>query len=795
MTESSRPVRPPRWWDLPAALLALAALLTAALRLAATNWTSDLPLTETLAFFGFAAGLALGQSVFTRRTTSLLALAYGLFAIPWQLGLTMDENILWSERMLSLWGRLVHTTGDLIRQEPVTDPILFLFLMAALFWALGVQAGYTLTRHGQSWQAILPTGLALFVIHIHDPYWPYRTWYLAAYLFFSLLLVARMTFLSNYSKWRHTNTRLPPYLGLDLIRTTLLATAVIVLMAWTAPALASSVPAAERAWGRFSRPWAIMRSRMTNAFASLQASVGLINEYYGETLPLGRGNPLADSIVFTVEAPTRPSAGVRYYWRARVYDEYDRGWTSTFDDTRQVTPQRFELNFPELEGRWDATFRFTPQIPFATLYTVPQPVWVSRPAQVDAATNPDGTIDLASIHAVDYLRAGETYEVRSSVTAATISDLRAAGTDYPEWVTERYLQLPPDITDRTRELAQRLTEDLESPYDKAKAVTDFLRDHITYSETIPEQPADQEPIDWILFDLRQGFCNYYATAEVVMLRAVGVPSRMAVGYAQGERDSETDLYFVRQRDLHAWPEVYFPGIGWAEFEPTLNQRPLVRPSGEDIESEASNNPDLSEGEEVEEDRTAELDELLNQEGEPEGAGNVLLTGADVPVSVLLSTLAIGLIAVALFAWRRGRARDRVPPLPVLIETSLSRFGLRAPQLLRRWAYLAQLSPLERAYLELNRALGRVGAPAQPHDTPAERAARLSRHVPDLSEPSRQLVSEYHAWVYGGRSADHETAQSAARNIRNLSWLALFQRLLSRWQEPRRRPSFADQLPG
>jgi len=87
--------------------------------------------------------------------------------------------------------------------------------------------------------------------------------------------------------------------------------------------------------------------------------------------------------------------------------------------------------------------------------------------------------------------------------------------------------------------------------------------------------------------LKQGFCNYYATAEVILLRSVGIPARLAVGYAQGDNVDDPLLYTVRQRDAHAWPEVYFPGVGWVEFEPTASQPTLVRPQEITVEDETA----------------------------------------------------------------------------------------------------------------------------------------------------------------------------------------------------------------
>ena len=108
--------------------------------------------------------------------------------------------------------------------------------------------------------------------------------------------------------------------------------------------------------------------------------------------------------------------------------------------------------------------------------------------------------------------------------------------------------------------------DLETPYDVAEAVTRYLRASIRYRETVPPVPPGQEPVDWFLFDLREGFCTYYATAEVVLLRSLGIPARLTIGYVTGERLG-AGTYQVRRRDSHAWPEVYFPQVVLLEIDP------------------------------------------------------------------------------------------------------------------------------------------------------------------------------------------------------------------------------------
>ncbi|MCK4449645.1 MAG: transglutaminase domain-containing protein, partial [Anaerolineae bacterium] len=363
--------------------------------------------------------------------------------------------------------------------------------------------------------------------------------------------------------------------------------------------------------------------------------------------------------------------------------------------------------------RWTATFAFNLAIPIATLYTPPHPIWVSRPAQANLAYNPDGTADLAALHAAKPLRAGETYQARSSLSTATIAQLRTAGADYPLWVTDRYLQIPSTVTTRTLQLARQITSGMDNPYDIAAAVTAYLRTHIQYSETVPPPPPDQEPLDWFLFDLRQGFCSYYASTEVILLRSLGIPARLAVGFAQGERqddEGEGDIYLVRQRDAHTWPEVYFSGLGWVEFEPTASQSPIYRSLGE-------GRPDTAAGPTTPYGGGAE-------EGFPDDRLERVRDTEFGPASDLRKItarwnlfLALGLILLFL-AWRVHRRRD-LPPLPVLLEGGLRRLGLQPPPALRRWARRVALAPLERAYLELNHALVRLDAPPDPADTPAE----------------------------------------------------------------------------
>src|SRR5439155_1505906 len=97
-----------------------------------------------------------------------------------------------------------------------------------------------------------------------------------------------------------------------------------------------------------------------------------------------------------------------------------------------------------------------------------------------------------------------------------------------------------------------------------------------YSSNVRATPAGRDPIDYFLFDLKEDFCEYFASSMVVMLRELGVPARIVEGFTTGTYDSGLDRYVVKEIDAHAWVEVYFPQYGWIEFEPTPSQAPFAR---------------------------------------------------------------------------------------------------------------------------------------------------------------------------------------------------------------------------
>lgn len=160
-----------------------------------------------------------------------------------------------------------------------------------------------------------------------------------------------------------------------------------------------------------------------------------------------------------------------------------------------------------------------------------------------------------------------TYTTVGSISVATPRMLRTASTEYPEGVSDRYLQLPQDFPNSVKDLANELTAGLDNPYDMAEAIREHLVS-LPYTLDVSLPPPGEDWVEHFLFVERRGFCHNFASAMVTMLRSRGVPARLATGMAPGIPIDDETAFEVQTRNYHAWPEVYFPRYGWVEFEPT-----------------------------------------------------------------------------------------------------------------------------------------------------------------------------------------------------------------------------------
>jgi len=157
------------------------------------------------------------------------------------------------------------------------------------------------------------------------------------------------------------------------------------------------------------------------------------------------------------------------------------------------------------------------------------------------------------------------YEADSVFHAPRDRETREAW-NYPADISKRFLQLP-GLDPRIQSLAEQVTASVSSPIDKASAVENYLRMHYGYTLQLPDK-TPKDPISNFLFERKQGHCEYFASAMAVMLRSIGIPSRLVNGFSGGEFNDLTSEYVIRESDAHSWVEAYIPGQGWMEFDPT-----------------------------------------------------------------------------------------------------------------------------------------------------------------------------------------------------------------------------------
>ena len=327
------------------------------------------------------------------------------------------------------------------------------------------------------------------------------------------------------------------------------------------------------------------------------------------------------------------------------------------------------------------------------------------------------------------------YRTVGLVTTATETDRREALQEYPDWITDRYLQLPTSFPETVKVFARNLTANADNPHDKAIAVQNFLRT-IPYSFEVTPTPPGRDYVDFFLFnepDKRRGFCQNFASAMITMLRSLGIPARLVVGFAPGVQKG-SGVWEVQARHYHAWPEVYFPGLGWIEYEPTpagvqdsLTELGVTRGGPQSDAGVDECPPDVGDlfgidcGGDLTSSEELDLESLLGEL--PEGLGPSdpsAVTGS----GGLSSAVAFGGIATA---------------LAILFLVGLLGYS--------RWS-LSRLPYVVTVYASMS-ALGRLaGVGRRPNDTPWEYAGRLREELPDHGDDINQITGRYINGRYG-----------------------------------------------
>ncbi len=431
---------------------------------------------------------------------------------------------------------------------------------------------------------------------------------------------------------------------------------------------------------------------------------------------------LSDAIAFRVdfhgEAPRRRSL----YWRGPVMWDFDgRTW-------RLGNPALAELEPPATGTR----------IAYAVLLEPHNRNWLFAlevPASLPAQAR---YLDDGQIISLTPVRARISYEITSAIEA------EPNPAEARQWL-ERARRLPPGFNPRARNLAESWRSASASDAEVlARAIDYFRRERLQYTTEPPLLGRDS--VDEFLFDTRQGFCEYFSSAFVFLMRAAGVPARVVTGYQGGDMNPVDGKFTVRQSDAHAWGEVFIGGRGWIRVDPTVLSVPLRLDAGLARAVAAGGALPLMLRPELEWLRALRYNwealthqwnlMVLGYNTDSQRELLALLGMRDADWLELASSLlaALGAFVLGLFAWM-----------------------LRA---------MVRPDPVQKAWSQFCRKLGERGVTRSPHEGPRDYSERAARSLPAAGEPIRRIAALYMALRYGREQSSAEVVE-LRRMVREL----------------------------
>lgn len=715
----------------------------------------------------------------------------------------------WKDLAAELLIRTIWLARTFIRGSTGEDAVLFVVVLAWAFWQLGFLGAWFTFRSHLPWLAVGLPGLVLVLNLIYGPGVAAR--FFDYYAFLALLFLFHSLWKQHEWRWAQADVRYPAELSRAVFWAGLLFSALLVLGTALLPAGAASQESASF-WDRIIQPWKETREAWERLFSDVEGTGRGRYREFAPTFELGGAREEPDGTAFEVYAQSAE------YLRAIAFDQYDgRGWTDTAENGPVWhLPAHQALPITALK-RDPVAQRIVPRLQGGNMvFAYAEPVSLTLPTVVELGTTVEraGFWDIVSLRSRSSLNEGQPYEVVSLVATVDKESLRRAGQDYPAWVRERYLQLPDTLPERVRTLADAIVAEtvvlsgrlpqgvqvtevfrgmsdarelhfrlaggeeivlrlqgkqvselvppgslvrsgLINPYDAAEAIQDYLRTQYVYRTDIAPPPAGADAVDHFLFESRTGYCDYFASAMVVLLRAEGIPARLVRGYAAGKYDAQKHAYVVPLATAHSWVEAYFPGYGWQRFEPTpagytsLPYRP-ERALSASPPTRRTPGPEVGR---EERDPLAALEEVEVPEGGAyQPATGILRSRAAVLVPAGIVTLLLcGLVALSVWSNRGLRG---LSPVAAVYERMC------------RWAQLARLYP-------------------DGHPTPYEAAWKIAEALPEERPAVAQIVTTYVRERFGRHRPHEEEVLEVRRAWSRLRW-GLWGHLLQRLR-PRQHP--------
>ncbi len=470
--------------------------------------------------------------------------------------------------------------------EPTEGTIHFAVFLIFFTWITGYISTWFLLRRQNAWVAILLGTITVLVnlSNLSEQHYTIFCFYILAALF----LIGQTSLVGHHYWFKKHNITYPKRGIIYFMASLLCISTLAVSIAWLTPEIRvnrlETLISTEMPWKEN------VEEHFTNFFAAVPAKQPFLKSNEQREVLFGDSFDKGNQLQFAITSK-QPR-----YWRVRTFDIYTSwGWTSS-DTTAQVLMKGMPVTEAQkLSNRSEITYVVVPKLRTDIVLTAGEfvssdtPVSMQRliplsfnidlfdPSQVSSLP-PDVTslahflrsIQLTNTVTVTtpyLLRPEQRYTVTSNISLAKSDDLVKAGDDYPNWVTDYYLQLPIVLPERVRQLSEKVTKEVKTPYEKALAIKQYLS-QIEYTSEIEPPPQGVDGVDHFLFTQKSGNCVHFASAMSVMLRSVGIPSRLCIGYFPDEWDTATGSSTLRAKHRHAWLEVYFPNYGWVEFEAT-----------------------------------------------------------------------------------------------------------------------------------------------------------------------------------------------------------------------------------
>ena len=615
------------WEDWLTFGLAMGAVLGVSLSLEASGWSRDMPELTLVGMLGLLFALLLARSGLPMLIAWPLAAVVGAAVVFWQTLEMVGPGDL-EQRVDAIyfrfetWFHLAFTGGI------SNDSLPFNVMVVGLTWLGVFLFGWSIFRWHNAWLGLIPGGVALFMslLFIEDSL-PIAIF---LYVMFGFLLVMRTNLMAHMRRWRAQGVSYPPLISLTFFHYTLWAGLLLVAAAWIAPVGPFATPGPVNALAERLERFGVHFVRLAGP---LRVNKIIPVHDYTAVLPFQGSVELGERELLSVRL-SDPFIEGPIVLRGAVYEEYaSGGWKAAPRSEVDVPSALAGLDSLNEGGSGGRIVPITVTVEAKSvvgtvLFTPGQPLYAGVPArakltqgsvrELNVIRSPDGGASLsdeevlaltppgwtalyvrraaddrvqgvAAVRSLaglpdvlvlsprQRLQKGESYTVLGFIRDIPPDELRTASTFYPDPIRSIYLQLP-DMPERVSQLARDVAGAEPAPYDRAKAVESYLRQYpVDYA--IPDTPPGQDTMDYFLFEAKRGYFDYHASAMVVMLRSIGVPSRLAVGFVidDGDFDRDESAYVVEHQDAYAWVEVYFPGHGWVEFNPSPDRPADLRP--------------------------------------------------------------------------------------------------------------------------------------------------------------------------------------------------------------------------